>query len=162
MDRKTILVTGAAKRLGAQSPAKCTPPAPTSCCTIGQASEAAAAALVSELNSARPSSAACAQADLLDVETLPRLVAAVARFGRLDALVNNASSFFPTPLGDDRPGGVGRPDRQQSEGAALSDPGRRTASAGARGAVVNITDIHAERPLAGYPLYCAAKPGCSV
>jgi len=64
-----------------------------------QASDAAKA-LVAELNTFRPGTAACLQADLREIEALPGLVTGtVDRFGRLDALVNNASSFFATPLG---------------------------------------------------------------
>jgi len=99
MSGKTILVTGAARRLGSAIARELHATGANLILHYRQAS-AAAAALASELNAVRPSSAACLQADLLDVETLPRLVAdTVARFGRLDALVNNASSFFPTPLG---------------------------------------------------------------
>ena len=125
-------------------------------------SQAAATAedLVGELNAARPSSAACLPADLLDVGSLPQLIAdTVDRFGRLDALVNNASSFFPTPLGE-----IDLASWDDLMGSNLKAPLFLTQAAAphlraARGAVVNITDIHAERPLAGYPLYCVAKAG---
>jgi pteridine reductase len=98
--------------------------------------------------------------DLLDIEQLPRLVAdTVAHFGGLDALVNNASSFFATPLGE-----INLAAWDDLMGSNLKAPLFLTQAAAphlraARGAVVNITDIHAERPLAGYPLYCAAKAG---
>jgi len=119
-----------------------------------------AEALAAELNAGRADSAFCVQADLLDTAQLPRLVAdTLARFGRLDALVNNASSFYPTPLGsidaaawDDLIGSNLKAPLFLSQAAA---PALRAT----RGALVNITDIHAERPLAGYPLYCAAKAG---
>jgi pteridine reductase len=159
MSGKTILVTGAARRLGSAIARELHATGANLMLHYRQAS-AAAAALASELNAVRPSSAACLQADLLDVETLPRLVAdTVARFGRLDALVNNASSFFPTPLGtidlaswDDLIGSNLKAPLFLTQAAApASDRGA--------GAVVNITDIHAERPLAAYPLYCAAKAG---
>ncbi|KFB68313.1 MAG: putative 2,4-dienoyl-CoA reductase [Candidatus Accumulibacter vicinus] len=83
----------------------------------------------------------------------------VDRFGRLDALVNNASSFFPTPFGS-----IDQAAWDDLVGSNLKAPLFLTQAAAphllaARGAVVNITDIHAERPLAGYPLYCAAKAG---
>jgi pteridine reductase len=156
---KTVLVTGAAKRVG---------------CAIARELHAAGAnimihyrsarleahALAAEFNARRPASAACGQADLLAIETLPGLVAAtLERFGRLDALVNNASSFFATPLAtidlaawDDLIGSTLKAPLFLAQAAA---PQLRAA----RGALVNITDIHAERPLAGYPLYCAAKAG---
>ena len=124
-----------------------------------QASDAAKT-LVAELNSVRPSSAACLQANLLEIETLAGLVSrTIDRFGRLDALVNNASSFFSTPLGK-----IDLAAWDNLIGSNLKAPLFLTQAAAphllvARGAVVNITDIHAERPLAGYPLYCAAKAG---
>lgn len=159
MSGKTILVTGAARRLGAAIAREMHAAGANVMLHYRQAS-AAAEALVAELNATRRSSAACLQADLLDVESLPRLVAdTVARFGRLDALVNNASSFFPTPVG-----GIDLAVWDDLIGSNLRAPLFLTQAAAphlaaARGAVVNITDIHAERPLAGYPLYCAAKAG---
>ena len=99
MNRKTILVTGAARRVGSAIARALHATGANILVHYHLASEAAAA-LVAELNLARPSSAACLQADLRQVETSPPLVAAtIDRFGRLDALVNNASSFFPTPFG---------------------------------------------------------------
>ncbi len=159
MNGKTVLVTGAAKRVG---------------CAIAREMHAAGAnvmlhyrtatadaeSLVSEFNTLRPASAACLQADLLDITQLPLLVAAtIARFGRLDALVNNASSFFATPLGE-----IDLAVWNDLIGTNLKAPLFLTQAAApylraTRGAVVNITDIHAERPLAAYPLYCAAKAG---
>ncbi|MEF8730581.1 MAG: pteridine reductase [Candidatus Accumulibacter meliphilus] len=159
MSGKTILVTGAARRLGSAIAHELHATGANLMLHYRQASTAAAA-LASELNAVRPSSAACLQADLLDVETLPRLVAdTVARFGRLDALVNNASSFFPTPLGT-----IDLASWDDLIGSNLKAPLFLTQAAAphliaAQGSVVNITDIHAERPLAAYPLYCAAKAG---
>ena len=159
MSGKTILVTGAARRLGSAIARELHATGANLMLHYRQAS-AAAAALASELNAVRPSSEACLQADLLDVETLPRLVAdTVAHFGRLDALVNNASSFFPTPLGT-----IDLASWDDLIGSNLKAPLFLTQAAAphliaAQGSVVNITDIHAERPLAAYPLYCAAKAG---
>ncbi|MBE2260250.1 MAG: pteridine reductase [Rhodobacteraceae bacterium] len=159
MSRRTILVTGAARRLGSAIARELHATGANVMLHYRQAS-AAAEALVGELNAVRASSAACLQADLLDVGSLPRLVAdTVCRFGRLDALVNNASSFFPTPLSE-----IDLASWDDLVGSNLKAPLFLTQAAAphllaARGAVVNITDIHAERPLAGYPLYCAAKAG---
>lgn len=159
MNEKAILVTGAARRLGSAIAREMHS---TGANILVHYHHAAAAAeeLVAELNALRPSSAACLQADLREIETLPRLVAnTVDRFGRLDALVNNASSFFATPLGS-----IDQAAWDDLVGNNLKAPLFLTQAAAphlraARGAVVNITDIHAERPLAGYPLYCAAKAG---
>ena len=154
-----ILVTGAARRVGAEI-ARALHGA-GACVAIHYRSSADAAnALAAGLNALRPESAASFAADLLDIDALPGLVEAVVqRFGRLDALVNNASSFCATKVGaidtaawDDLMGSNLRAPLFLSQAAAphLERSG---------GCIVNITDIHAERPLKGYPLYCAAKAG---
>ena len=156
---KVVLVTGAARRVGAEI-ARTLHRAGASVVLHYRSAAAEAAALVDALESERPGTALALQADLLDVASLPPLVEqAVARFGRLDALVNNASSFYPTPLGsiteaawDDLMGSNLKAPLFLIQAAAP----HLTAS---RGAVVNIIDIHAERPLKDYPLYCAAKAG---
>lgn len=159
MNGKAILVTGAARRLGSAIARELHSRGANVVLHYRRAS-LAAEALSGELNAARRSSAACLQADLLDVEALPMLVdQTVAQFGRLDALVNNASSFFPTPLGT-----IDRASWDDLIGSNLKAPLFLTQAAApylqaVRGAVVNITDIHAERPLARYPVYCAAKAG---
>ena len=115
-------------------------------------------ALAAELEAARAGSTLALQADLADFDRLPELVAAtVGRFGRLDALVNNASAFFPTPLGEATPahwdalfGANARAPFFLSQAAA---PHLRAA----RGAIVNLADIHGERPLRGHTIYCMAK-----
>lgn len=95
---KTVLITGAAKRVG-RSIARELHAAGANIVVHYRLAAEAAEALVGELNALRPDSAACFQTDLLDHTALPDLVNfALTRFGRLDALVNNASSFFPTPL----------------------------------------------------------------
>lgn len=159
MKGKTVLVTGAAKRVGSAI-ARELHAAGANVVLHYRRSAQEAAVLVAELNAQRTASAACVQADLLDIAQLPHLVAdTLAHFGRLDALVNNASSFFATPLGE-----IGLDAWDDLMGSNLKAPLFLTQAAAphlraARGAVVNITDIHAERPLAGYPLYCAAKAG---
>ncbi len=159
MKDKAVLITGAAKRVGSAI-ARELHAAGANVMVHYRSSALAAELLVAELNATRPGSAAGVQADLLDLEQLPRLVeASVACFGRLDALVNNASTFFATPLG-----GIDARAWDDLIGSNLKAPLFLTQAAApylraAQGAVVNITDIHAERPLAGYPLYCAAKAG---
>ena len=159
MEGRTILVTGAARRLGRAIAVEMHGTGANIMVHYHQAA-AEAATLVAELNARRPSSAACWQDDLRQIDRLPELVAAtVDRFGRLDGLVNNASSFFPTPLA-----GIDLRDWDELVGSNLQAPLFLTQAAAPHliasdGSVVNITDIHAERPLAGYPLYCAAKAG---
>ena len=156
---KTVLVTGSAKRVG-RSIALELHAVGANVMVHYRSAQAEAEALVTELNTLRPGSALCVQANLLDNEALSTLVArTVAHFGRLDALVNNASSFFATALGK-----IDLAAWDNLIGSNFKAPLFLTQAAAphlkaAHGAVVNITDIHAERPLAGYPLYCAAKAG---
>lgn len=156
---KTVLVTGAAKRVG-RSIARELHAAGANVMLHYRSAVVAAEATARELNALRPDSAACLRADLQNIDALATLIEdTVAHFGRLDGLVNNASSFFPTPVGaidveawDDLIGSNLRAPLFLMQAAA---PHLRSS----RGSVVNITDIHAERPLAGYPVYCAAKAG---
>jgi len=152
-----VMVTGAARRVGSAIARHLHAQGARlvlHCRTAREAADALAVAL----NGARPGSAMVVQADLCDIAQLPTLIAAVqSRFGRLDGLVNNASSFFPTAVGEinetawlDLVGSNFKAPLFLSQAAA---PALRAAG----GAIVNITDIHAERPLPGYPLYSAAK-----
>ena len=156
---KTVLITGAAKRVG-RSIARELHEAGANIVVHYRTAAEAASQLASELNGTRPDSALCLQANLLDTNALLSLInGVITHFGRLDALVNNASSFFATPLGH-----IEESAWDDLIGSNLKAPLFLTQAAAphlrhARGAVVNITDIHAERPLAGYPLYCAAKAG---
>ena len=156
-NRPVVLITGAARRVGA---------------TIAQTLHAAGYdlalhcrnsrteldALIDTLESVRASSTLALQAELADVDALPELVyQTLSRFGRLDGLVNNASAFFPTPLGSVTP-------QQWDElfasnarapfflAQAAANPLRERG-----GAIVNLLDIYAERPLPGYSVYCMAK-----
>lgn len=156
---KTVLVTGAARRVGAEI-ARTLHAEGASLALHYRGSADAAKALVAELNAARPGSALAFQADLLETDYLPRLVEEVVRhFGRLDALVNNASSFYATPIGS-----IGEREWHDLIGTNLKAPlflaqAAAPHLAAARGAIVNITDIHDARPLKNYPLYCVAKAG---
>jgi len=156
---KVILVTGAARRVGAEI-ARTLHAEGAVLALHYRSAVAEAQALVAGFNAARAGSAVAFQADLLDDAHLPRLVEeTVKHFGRLDALVNNASSFTATPVG-----AIGAREWDDLVGTNLKAPLFLSQAAApylalARGAIVNITDIHAERPLKNYPLYCAAKAG---
>ena len=159
MNSPVVLITGAARRVGAET-ARTLHAAGARVAVHYRSSADEAQTLAEAMNGKRPNSAATFPADLLDTETLPALVASVvARFGRLDALVNNASSFYRTKVGavdtaawDDLIGSNLRAPLFLSQAAA-------PLLAQSQGCIVNITDIHAERPLKGYPVYCAAKAG---
>ena len=156
---KVMLVTGAAKRVGSVI-ARHLHACGASVVLHYRAARAEAEALSAELNAARPGSALALQANLLNVERLAALIAEVlAHYGHLDGLINNASSFFPTAIGeideaawDDLVGSNFKAPLFLSQAAA-------PALKASMGAIVNITDVHAERPLRGYPLYSAAKGG---
>lgn len=159
MQGKVVLVTGGAKRVGA---AICRQlhAAGADIALHYRASAAEAQALQAELNAQRADSVAIFQADLLDLASLPPLVAAiVARFGRLDGVVNNASSFYPTPLA-----GVNEAQWRDLLGSNLQAPLFLAQAAAdelrrAHGSIVNIVDIHADRPMQGHLLYNVAKAG---
>ncbi|HUW75649.1 MAG TPA: SDR family NAD(P)-dependent oxidoreductase, partial [Gallionella sp.] len=153
MQGKVILVTGGAKRVGAAI-CRRLQAAGASVAIHYRSSEQEARALQDELNALRPNSAAVFRADLLDLKALPQLVHKVIKnFGRLDALVNNASSFYATALAD-----IGEQQWGDLLGTNLKAP-LFLAQAAAdelrrrHGCIVNITDIHAERPMHEHLLY---------
>ena len=156
---KTVLITGGARRVGA---------------AIGRALHGAGANLVihyrksandvaklaGELNAARANSVVTFQADLLDTAKLPALVEfAVRSFGSLDVLVNNASTFYPTKIGEITPAAW-----DDLMGTNLKVPMFLSQAAApalkkSNGLILNLVDIHALRPLRHHTLYCAAKAG---
>jgi len=154
---RCILVTGGAKRLGAAM-ARRFHGAGASVVVHYHRSRPAADELVAELNALRAGSALAACADLHDVARLPELVeSTLGRYGRLDVLVNNASTFYPTPLGaitpaqfDDLLGTNLRAPLFLSQAAA---PALRVT----QGLILNMVDIHGRRPLRGHAVYSAAK-----
>jgi len=159
MQGKVVLVTGGAKRVGAAI-CRRLHAAGAQLAVHYRSSEQEALDLQKELNKLRPKSAAVFQADLLDLHALPKLVNNVVRkFGQLDALVNNASSFYATPLAD-----IDEQQWQDLLGTNLKAP-LFLAQAAAdelhrqHGCIVNIADIHAERPMHGHLLYSIAKAG---
>jgi pteridine reductase len=121
---------------------------------------AAASALAAELEAARPDSTAVITCDLLDTEALPALISqAHERFAALHLLVNNASSFYPTPLG-----GITLADWDDLIGTNLRAPLLLAQAAApelrrTHGAVLNIVDIHGLRPLRDHTVYSVAKAG---
>ncbi len=157
--RPVTLVTGAAKRIG-RAIAHELHAAGARVAVHYRDSSAAAADLVEKLNTVRADSAIAVQGDLGEPDAPARAVAqTVAVFGRLDFLINNASRFYPTPLAaidseqwDDLMGTNLRVPLLLAKEAAP----QLTAN---RGAIVNIADIYADRPLPNHALYCASKAG---
>jgi pteridine reductase len=156
---KVALVTGAARRVGAAI-VQALHASGASVVLHYRSSSEEAAALAHDLNGLRPGSATLAQCDLLDSAALSQLAEiAAAAFGGLDILVNNASSFYPTPLGD-----IDEDDWNDLIGTNLKAPLflAQAAAAALRarsGLIVNLTDIHGVRPMRRHPVYCVAKAG---
>lgn len=159
MQGKVVLITGGAKRVGAAT-ARLLHASGASLMIHYRSSVDEARALQNELNALRPDSVALIQADLLDVGGLPSLInKTVATFGGLDVLVNNASSFYPTPVGT-----ITMKDWDNLMGSNLMAPLFLSQAAAPelkkrRGCIVNIADIHAERPMKSYVVYSVAKAG---
>lgn len=162
MHGKVVLITGGAKRVGAAICRKLHA-AGASIALHYRSSSQEAMDLHSELHALRPGSALQVHADLLDPQAISRLVKeTIHYFGRLDALVNNASSFFATPLGD-----VNDQNWNDLIGTNLKAPlllaqAAETHLRHNHGAIVNIVDIHAERPMRGHLLYSIAKGGLAA
>ena len=115
-------------------------------------------ALAVELEAVRAGSVLTLQADLSEFDRLPELVAGtVGRFGRLDALVNNASTFQPTPLGATTPAQWDTLFASNARAPFFLAQAAAPHLKASRGAIVNLADIYAERPLREHPVYCMAK-----
>lgn len=157
--KPVALVTGAARRIGADI-ARTLHRAGYNIAVHYGHSQSEAQALCHQLNRERPDSAAALQANLNQLEQIDNLASqAVALWGRIDALINNASSFYPTPIGQ-----TGEREWNDLIGSNLKAPfflaqALTPALKQQRGCIINIADIHAERPLKNHTLYCAAKAG---
>ena len=159
---KVALITGAARRIGA---------AITSCLHKNgmnvaihfRESADEAAALAQDLNALRPDSAATFGADLVDTAALDDLITRVVTWhGQLDALVNNASNFYPTP-----PGEITAAQWDDLVGTNLKAPLFLSQAAlpelrKTQGTIINIVDIHAQRPLRNHTVYGPAKAGLAM
>jgi pteridine reductase len=151
------LVTGSARRIGAVI-ARTLHAAGHDVALHCRHSRAELDALAAELESARPGSTLVLQADLSQFDRLPELVAqTVGRFGRLDALVNNASGFEPTPIGTATPGQWDALFASNARAPFFLAQAAVPHLRATRGAIVNLVDIYAERPLREHTLYCMAK-----
>jgi pteridine reductase len=157
MQNKVALVTGGAKRVGAAI-VKRLHSEGMNVMVHYHHSHAEAHALRDELNALRKNSASAAQVDLLQTQSLPKLIEhTLNTFGRLDALVNNASTFQPTPIGD-----INETNWNDLIGTNLKVPLFLSQAAAPElkknnGCIVNIIDIHSERPLKNYIVYSIAK-----
>jgi len=162
LDGKIVLVTGAARRIGAAIVTRLQENgARVAIHYRGSAKEADE--LAAALNEQHPDSAATFQADLLNPDDITALITSVVEWGgRLDGLVNNASTFYPTPVGkiteehwDDLVGSNFKAPLFLSQEAVprLRETG---------GSIVNIVDIHSQRPLRNHPVYGPAKAALAM
>lgn len=159
LDGKVALITGAAHRVGAVTTRTLHAQGVNVMLHYRHSSQAAEV-LRDELNAQRPDSVRLLSADLLDYSSLPGLATQAAEaWGRLDLLVNNASSFYPTPMDS-----VTETQWDDLLGTNLKAPFFLSQAAAPflkahHGCIVNIVDIHADRPLKNYPVYSMAKAG---
>ena len=152
-------MTGAARRIGA-AVARALHRRGLSIAVHYRTSRAEARSLARALDRERPGAAAIFGCDLLDPGAPERLVSeVVSRFGALDVLVNNASSFYPTPID-----ATTEAQWDDLVGTNLKAPFFVTRAAARflavnRGSVVNLADVHGRNPVADHPVYCSAKAG---
>ena len=159
LSNKVVLITGAAHRIGATT-ARMLHGEGMNILLHYRHSRDAAEALQTELNDIRPDSVKLLQADLHDTQSLPGLIGEAVKFwDRLDVLINNASSFYSTPIGS-----VTEAQWDDLIGSNLKAPLFLSQAAAPylrqhQGCIVSIVDIHAERPLKEFPVYSMAKAG---
>jgi pteridine reductase len=159
---KTVLITGGARRVGAAI-ARELHSAGANLAIHFRSSAREAATLAAELNDKRAKSAATIRADLLDTGNLGALVEFTLRhFGALDVLVNNASTFYPTKIGEITPAAWDDLLGTNLKAPLFLSQAAAPALRKSRGLILNIVDIHALRPLRDYPVYCAAKAGLQM
>jgi pteridine reductase len=156
-ERPVALITGGAKRVGAVI-ARTLHTAGYDLALHCRHSVNEAKALAAELTAQRANSTLVLQAELADTRNLPRLIdATLTRYGRLDALVNSASAFYPTPIDTASVEQWNELFASNAQApfflAQAALPALRTA----HGAIVNLVDIYAERSIANYPIYVMAK-----
>ncbi len=159
LTNKVALITGGSRRIG-EAIARQLHAAGMKLAIHYRHSETAAHALQAELNNQRLSSVLLLQADLLQVSKIHRMMQQlIEHYGRLDVLVNNASTFYSTPIGKTEEN-----DWDDLIGTNLKAPFFLSQFAAphlttTHGCIVNLADIHAERPLKSYPVYNIAKAG---
>ena len=159
MTSRTVLITGAAQNIGAAI-ARDLHAHGMDVVLHYNRSQADAQALTAELNRKRADSACAVRGDLLDFASYGPVIQQTLAFkGQLDVLINNASSFFPTPMGK-----ISQQDWQELIAVNMQAPlflAQEAAPSLAErsGCIINLTDIHAERPLLDYAVYSAAKAG---
>lgn len=160
---KIALITGAAQRLGAGIARKLHQQGINTIIHYRHSKDAAES-LCAELNSQRPQSAAALQADLSQLEALPILIEmAVNVWGHLDILINNASCFFRTPMGQvtEEQWNI-LMDTNVKAPFFLAQAAAPFLQSSSSPTIINITDIHASKPLRDFNAYCISKAALSM
>ena len=161
-ERPVALVTGAAKRIGAAI-ARRLHAEGYDLALHYRSSRAEMDALVADLERDRPGSVIALQAELAEFDRLPELVArTVGHFGRLDGLVNNASAYYATPMGQATPAQWDERFASNARAPFFLSQAAAPHLARTGGAIVNIVDIYAERPLRGHAVYSMAKAALAM
>jgi pteridine reductase len=156
---KTVLITGAGQRIGAQT-ARTLHEVGYRVAVHYNTSHDQAHALVTSLNATRTDSAFAIQCDLATLEFADQLIAAVnSQWGRLDLLINNASIYEPSNVTSADPNSWDRIISINLRAPYLLSIGAAPMLRENNGAIINLTDIYALRPQAGYAVYCASKAG---
>jgi pteridine reductase len=155
--RPVALITGAAKRVGAAI-ARCLHSAGYDLALHYRDSRSEMDALCANLEAARASSTLAIQAELGEVAQLSDIVEkCISRYGRMDALVNNASAFYATPVGTVTPAQWNELFASNAQAPFFLAQSAAPHLRNSHGCIVNIVDIYAERPLPGHSVYCMAK-----
>ena len=156
---KVALVTGASRRIGATT-VKMLHQHDATVVIHYRNSKTDAEKLCDELNAIRPDSCFIEQAELGDTQSLSKMVdSVIAKVGRLDILINNASSFFPTKVGEITEDHWDNLFSSNLKAPLFLSQAATPYLTKTEGCIINMVDIHAERPLAEHPVYCAAKAG---
>jgi len=159
---KTALITGGSKRIGAAI-SRLLHQADYNVIIHCRLSQQAANELAGELNAARADTAKVIQGDLNDETIYNHLIEQACQcWGRLDILINNASSFFPTPVGS-----ITLDDWNNLINSNMKAPLFLSQAAAphlkkTQGNIINMVDVHGIRPMREHPVYCAAKAGLSM
>lgn len=160
--RPVVLITGAARRVGSVI-ARRLHASGYDVALHCRHSRTELDVLIAELETQRPDSTLALQADLADVQNLPALIdAVIARFGRLDGLINNASSFYPTAIGATTPAQWDELFASNARAPFFLAQAAAPHLKSVQGNIVNLVDIYAERPLPGHTVYCMAKAALAM
>jgi pteridine reductase len=162
LNGKVVMITGGAQRVGAMT-ARLLHAAGANIMLHYRNSRKPALALQQELNEKRKNSVVLIQADLLKIDGIaPMINKCIEQWGRLDVLINNASSFYATPMGT-----ATENDWDDLVGSNMKAPFFLSQAAAPHlekhnGCIINIVDIHAERPMQAHSIYNMAKAGLAM